>query len=51
MDSTQIMSFCVYGLQATEPYSVMKDDRSDGGKMARKSFGFPHERNTEKRRM
>ena len=29
----------------------MKDDRSDGGKIARKLLGFPHEGNTEKRRM
>ena len=48
MDSTQIISFCV---QATEPYSVKKVDRSNGGKMARKSFGFPHKKSTEKRRM
>ena len=44
------MSFSVHGLQAKEPYSVMKDNRSDGGKMARKSFGLPHEKNTETRR-
>ena len=42
------MSFRVHGLQATEPYPVMKDDRSDEGKMARKSFGFPHEHQVDK---
>ena len=38
-------------MEPTDSAPVMKDDRSDGGKMARKSFGFPHKKSTEKRRM
>ena len=38
-------------MEPTNSTPVMKDDRSDGVKMARKSFGFPHEGNTETRRM